>query len=110
MADDNLPSIRKEGFFRELDRLKQRTNDDVEYWYGRILMGHLGYAKWENFVEVIGKAQKACESAGVESKNHFLDVRKEVSAGSGAMAERADYILSRYASLLTSSRRAPSRP
>lgn len=101
MSGRDLPVLTREGFVKELDSLKNRTGDGAEFWYGRSLMERLGYARWENFVEVIGKAEKACESAGVDPSNHFLSVTKEVSVGSGAMAPREDYILSRYACYLT---------
>ncbi|HWG69583.1 MAG TPA: DNA damage-inducible protein D [Steroidobacteraceae bacterium] len=91
----------KERFLRDLDELRSQSKEGAEYWRGREIMVKLGYTKWENFVDVIGKAQKACESSGASAGNHFLNVRKGVLGGSGTVVEREDYILSRYACYLT---------
>lgn len=98
------------GFSDALNDLKQISKESAEYWYGRDLLQHLGYTKWENFVEVIRKAEMACESTGLDSGNHFLSLRKKVRIGSGAMAEREDYILSRYACYLTAMNGLSSKP
>jgi len=56
----------------------QQTETGVEYWLARDLQYLLGYAKWENFQLVIGKAKIACEVSGHEVADHFPDVRKMV--------------------------------
>lgn len=83
-----------------LDALRRIAKNGAEYWMGRDIQPHLGYATWENFVSVIERAKMSCDSAGVSSRNHFRDATKEVQIGSGAMAERADCYLSRYACYL----------
>ena len=45
-----------------------------------IFRGLLGYARWENFERVIEKAKTACEIAGFEASDHFLDITKIVSS------------------------------
>jgi len=92
--------IQKERFIRDLNNIRNKSNEGTEYWFARDIQERLGYARWENFVEVIGKAQKACESTGVDTQNHFLNLTKKVRVGSGAMADKEDYILSRYACYL----------
>jgi DNA-damage-inducible protein D len=60
----------------------------------------LGYTKWENFVNVIDKAKFACINAGEKLENHFPDLRKKVSIGSGTEREVEDIALTRYACYL----------
>ena len=83
------------------DAIVQRTSEgNVEFWYARDLMEKLGYTKWQNFVEVIGKARTACINSDVPQKNHFTDVSKMVQIGSGAERSVEDVMLTRYACYL----------
>lgn len=72
----------------------------VEFWLARDLQTVLGYQRWENFSKVISRAITACELAGYDPKDHFLEVTKMVSLGSGADREVGDYALTRYACYL----------
>ena len=56
----------------------QQTSSGVELWLARDLQHLLGYAKWENFVKVVNKAEIACETSGHAAADHFPDVRKMV--------------------------------
>jgi len=73
---------------------------DVECWRARDLQGILGYTKWDNFKNAIGKAKIACENAGISVPDHFADVRKMVELGSGSVREIEDIALTRYACYL----------
>jgi DNA-damage-inducible protein D len=83
-----------------LEAAKRMTRGNVEYWTGRAIQPLLGYASWDKFTNVIRKAIMACESAGVEPKDHFSQTGNMVEIGSGAKREESNYFLSRYACYL----------
>lgn len=74
--------------------------EGVECWSARELQNILGYSQWRNFKNVIDKAQKSCEQAGEETKNHFAEFSKMVEIGSGAQKPIEDIALTRYACYL----------
>ncbi len=78
----------------------QKTKEGVEFWLARDLQRLLGYAKWDNFKNIIAKAKVSCEGTGQEVINHFPDVGKMVSIGSGVEKEIDDIMLTRYACYL----------
>ena len=78
----------------------RKTEQDVEFWFARDLQQLLGYEKWDNFLNVISKAKTACEVSKHNISDHFADVGKMVSIGSGAETEVLDMILTRYACYL----------
>jgi DNA-damage-inducible protein D len=59
-------------------------NEPVEFWYARKLMSLLGYARWENFEIAINRAIESCKATEITVSNHFREVTKMVSVGSGA--------------------------
>lgn len=83
--------------------------EGVECWSARELQEILGYSKWENFSKVIEKAKTACESSGIEVKNHFPDVRKMVDIGSGTQRPVDDVALTRYACYLVAQNGDPAK-
>lgn len=74
--------------------------EGIECWSARDLQHLHGYSKWENFQKVIDKAKGSCINAGEQIIDHFPDVRKMVSIGSGAEKEIEDLLLTRYACYL----------
>lgn len=72
----------------------------IDCWSARDLQDILGYSQWRNFKNVIDKAQKSCEQAGEEAKNHFAEFSKMVEIGSGAQKPIEDIALTRYACYL----------
>jgi len=78
----------------------KQTSDGTECWLARDIQHLLGYSKWENFLKVINKAKTACEGSGQMTDDHFPDVRKMVTLGSGSQREIDDIMLSRYACYL----------
>jgi DNA-damage-inducible protein D len=52
----------------------------------------------------------ACESAGVNSDQHFRNTAKAIASGNGALVQRGDYYLSRYACYLIAMNGDTSKP
>jgi DNA-damage-inducible protein D len=77
-----------------------QREDELEFWYARDLQKLLGYEDWKNFVKVINKAKDACSNSGHSIEDHFSDVGKMVSLGSGSQREINDIRLTRYACYL----------
>jgi DNA-damage-inducible protein D len=88
----------------------QLTEGGVEYWLARDIQHLLGYAKWDNFLNVLSKAKTACEVSGHKVADHFADVGKMVDLGSGSQREVADLMLTRYACYLTAQNGDPQKP
>lgn len=87
----------------------QHTEDGVEYWLARDVQHLLGYSKWDNFLNVLSKAKTACETSGNAVGDHFADVGKMVSLGSGSQREVDDVMLTRYACYLVAQNGDPKK-
>lgn len=72
----------------------------IEYWYAREIQTALGYVRWENFDTAIKRAQTACKTAKIHVSDHFRDVTKMVTLGSGSTRNISDMKLTRYACYL----------
>ncbi len=86
-----------ENIFESIRHIDEYGN---EYWYARELMKVLDYSKWNNFAGGIDKAKNACINSNINVTDHFADIGKMVSIGSGAKRKQKDYKLSRYACYL----------
>ena len=53
------------------------------FWFARELAPLLDYQDRRNFLQVIDKSRTACERAGYPVQDHFGEVTKMVSLGSG---------------------------
>ena len=91
-----------------IEEFEERIFDDIrhidefgqEYWEARELSKILRYTEWRNFKKVIDKAMIACINSKNNIYDHFVDLNKMVSIGSGANKKIDDYKLSRYACYL----------
>lgn len=90
-------------------RTAQRDGSEIEFWSAREIYGQLGYEKWENFAEVIGKAKENCKKVQVEPQHHFADIRKMITIGNGATREQTDIVLSRTACYLIALNANPAK-
>lgn len=88
------------------------TADDgstMEVWYARELQSVCGYARWENFAVAINRAKESCKSQKISIEDHFRDVTKMVSLGSGSEREIEDVLLTRYACYLIAQNGDPKK-
>ena len=81
----------------------------IEVWYARELQTVCGYARWENFSVAVNRAKESCKSQGINVDNHFRDVTKMVSLGSGSEREISDILLTRYACYLIAQNGDPKK-
>lgn len=95
------------------DSIAKEITDDsgesVEVWYARELQTLLGYARWENFVVAINRAIDSCKTQRVSIDDHFREVTKMVSLGSGAQRPVQDFMLTRYACYLIAQNGDPKK-
>lgn len=80
--------------------VQQVPNAAANFWYARDWQELLGYTEWRNFLKVIEKAKDSAQNVGASVQNHFVDVNKMVSIGSGAERPVEDIMLTGYACYL----------
>lgn len=96
-----------------IDQLKaaQRTTQKGQpYWMAREIMAILNYGEWRDFKDVVERARTSCENAGNFIAHHFVLMPEKVEIGSGAMRERENFALSKYACYLVAMNGDTSKP
>jgi len=99
-----------EGYTSPFEAIRRSDDDGQEFWSARELMVTFGYTKWQNFRVAIRRAQESCENSGHAASDHFTDVSKMVTLGSGAKRHIDDFHLSRYACYLIVQNTDPEKP
>ena len=89
----------KSAFDQIVKTVKVDDRNVIEMWY----------ARWEDFVVAIGRAMESCKTLGVNVDDHFRDLTKMVSLGSGSERPIQDYMLTRYACYLIAQNGAPKK-
>lgn len=83
--------------------------DGVEAWLARDLQKLLKYTEWRNFLNVVSRAKEACQRAGADIDDHFVDVNKVIEKGKGAKESIPDIALTRYACYLIAQNGSPDK-
>lgn len=91
------------------ENIKRMDSEGEEFWSARELMSSLGYSTWQNFKNVLLKAQVACENGGENPDNHFMDAYKTVVIGLNIKRDIEDTHLSRFACYLVVQNADPSK-
>ena len=89
--------------------VKDDDGHDVEVWYARELQKVLGYSRWENFAEAIGRAIESCKTLNVNVDDHFREVTKMIDLAKGAQRPVQDFMLTRYACYLIAQNGDPKK-
>ncbi|MEL6503776.1 MAG: DNA damage-inducible protein D [Pseudomonadota bacterium] len=93
-----------------LESLKRISGSGSEYWFAREIQPILGYDKWQNFENVMRRAEDAMRGTGIDPSHHLTEISKQSEAGNGASQTVKDFFLSRGACYLIAMNGNPHKP
>lgn len=100
VAAADLPGATIDTLLNAFEGAARETEDGNQFWTARELSTLLGYADYRNFLSIVEKARVACAQMRLNPDDHFVGVTDMVQIGSGAMRERDNIHLDRYACYL----------
>jgi DNA-damage-inducible protein D len=95
---------------QRLEEVKRSNSQGDDYWVGREIFKIVGYATWDSFTHVIGRAEASMTAAGGDPSHHIRHTTKLVGVGDGGRRRVAEYFLSRGACYLIAMNGDPSKP
>lgn len=91
------------------EEIKHIDENGQEYWLARELQEVLGYAKWQNFENIINKAKESCRNSGFSTLECFTDISKTSAMPNGGFKDVGDIMLNRYACYLIAQNGDPKK-
>lgn len=105
MSTDMLPIDDESPF----DRIKQSREDGSEFWSARDLMPLMGYPRWAEFQNPLGRAMSGARNQGHDVENQFRRSPKVIEGGRWGTQTVEDYQLARFAAYLVAMNGDPNK-